>query len=259
MQRVGSHAEQPAHLLVMWLLAALLSACGGTQATAPKQAASQMGRQPRSPDAWLREVERLIRRGRDQPALKVIAGARRAGVQGPRLLAFESVAHWRLGQHAKGAAAGRKLTAAVRRAHLDTAAAAVDPELWQTFEQLIAFHVQRRGAPAQAWRLLEPLLQDGCGQPRVCGVTRRVLVAWSQRPLELLARIDKAAPLAVPAPTAAQVKLRRGFVTALRRELIVARRWPEVDVLLRRAIAANPHNPQVWELAFYAARRRRGP
>lgn len=257
MPAAWSHIGRLAGRSLPLLVAALLLGCGGTGiAPAPKHAAVQRAL-PGSPDAWRREVERLMRRGQDQAALRAIGSARAHGASGPEIDVFESVALWQLGLHAKGAAADARLTKLVAAGLRARPEATVDSELWRVFEQLVAFHVKRRGAPAHAWRMLEPLLDRGCSPKRLCALTRRVLVAWPQVPAELLARVAKAAPASpTPGPTA---RVRRDFTVGLIRELIVARRWSEVEILIESALVAHRQDAQIWALTFFAARRRRGP
>jgi tetratricopeptide (TPR) repeat protein len=197
---------------------------------------------PTSGDGWQREFERRVRRGDFKQSLIAAAHAKRHGAAVERVWLYESVARWRLKQTASARALDRKIASAAMTRGGDA---------WQALAQLAAFHIKTRRAPAEALRLIAPIVAGGCAGPRACDIARRVLTAVGGAGLKATNRIIAASPRQDPGRA-----LR--WQLAVVRSLASDRQWPLADALVARVAESNPRNPKVWETNWFLARRRRG-
>ena len=231
--------RQPPHAtaLVAGVLCVLFaSGCAGAR----KKVAAKPVQVQRSADGWQREAERRVRRGEHKEAVAALRQARAMGAAGPSVLMYEAVTRWQLRQET----AARRADAALARAALARGGAA-----WSSLERLAAFHIHTRKQPAEAMRLLGPVIVGGCGGPQACELALRVLTR-AVPSAGAIATIWTASPR--------DTSRQRQWRLDLLRELAAATRFDVAAALLDRLLVEHPGDGEVWAAGWYMSRRRRG-
>lgn len=243
-------------LLLPWL--ALAWACSAAPAVVDAPAPRKLTPVIASADGWQRELERAVRLNRNNDALVAAERARKLGAGGPRLLALESIARWRLGQTRQAQALDQQLVAAARASATAEATGGADPEVWREVERVMAFHLQTRQRPDAAWAMAQALGAGGCTTVKACQLCARVLALAPADPVALVDGAERVAPrIGLTDPEGRPWRMR--WMVELARDLIAARRWAHTDTLMARIQAHWPQAPEVWDVGVWHARRRHGP
>lgn len=131
-----------------------------------------------------------------------------------------------------------------------------DPLRDAALGQLARFHLDPRKQAADAWRVLQPTMLQGCSNQNLCLIAREVLVALALADQPIAAQAVQAAPIGTGATAIKPSRL--AWFKDLAGSLSRADRLRAIDAMYQAELAKTPDNVKLW-LQSYAFLKRADP
>ena len=119
--------------------------------------------------------------------------------------------------------------------------------------QIARFHLDPRKQPADAWRVLQPTLAQGCGNRALCAIARDVLVALALADQPIGLQAVQAAPTA--SEGSATKPSRFNWFKDVATALVRVDRLRAIDAMYQTELAKAPNDVQLWLQSYLFLKR----